>query len=67
MRRELEESHGDRADVFRHGHPGLHHSMGPYWLAIQETLFLESVPGLADSIRRSRAEGVDAGSTELDW
>ena len=37
------------------------------WLAIQETLFLESVPGLADSIRRARAEGVDAGSTELDW
>ncbi|GAA4893187.1 type II toxin-antitoxin system Phd/YefM family antitoxin [Tessaracoccus lubricantis] len=37
------------------------------WLAIQETLFLESVPGLAGSIRRARAEGVDAGSTELDW
>ncbi|OCL36970.1 toxin-antitoxin system subunit antitoxin [Tessaracoccus lapidicaptus] len=37
------------------------------WLAIQETLLLESVPGLADSIRRARAEGVDAGSTELDW
>ena len=37
------------------------------WLAIQETLFLESVPGLAESIRHARAEGVDAGSTELDW
>lgn len=37
------------------------------WLAIQETLFLESVPGLAESIRRARAEGVDVGSTELDW
>ena len=37
------------------------------WLAIQETLLLKSVPGLADSIRRARAEGVDAGSTELDW
>lgn len=37
------------------------------WLAIQETLLLKSVPWLADSIRRALAEGVDAGSTELDW
>lgn len=37
------------------------------WRAIQETLFLESVPGLAESIRVARAEGVQAGSTELDW
>lgn len=37
------------------------------WQAIQETLLLESVPGLAESIRRARAEGVEAGSTQLDW
>ena len=37
MRRELEESHGDRADVFRHGHPGLHHSMGPYCARFEVT------------------------------
>ncbi len=37
------------------------------WRAIQETLFLESVPGLSDSIRAARAEGPQAGSTELDW
>jgi len=37
------------------------------WRAIQETLYLESVPGLSESLRRARAEGVDAGSTELDW
>lgn len=37
------------------------------WRAIQETLFLESVPGLAESVRQARAEGVGAGSTELDW
>lgn len=37
------------------------------WRAIQETLFLESVPGLSDSIRRARAEGIEAGSTDLDW
>lgn len=37
------------------------------WQAVQETLYLASVPGLAESIRRAHAEGVDAGSTELDW
>lgn len=37
------------------------------WRVIQETLFLESVPGLAKSIRRTRVEGIEAGSTELDW
>lgn len=37
------------------------------WQAIQETLFLESVPGLTESIRKARAEGVEAGSQELDW
>ncbi len=37
------------------------------WRAIQETLHLESVPGLAESIREARAAGIEAGSTELDW
>lgn len=37
------------------------------WRAIQETLFLESVPGMSASLRKARAEGVEAGSTELDW
>ncbi|WP_068428431.1 type II toxin-antitoxin system Phd/YefM family antitoxin [Piscicoccus intestinalis] len=37
------------------------------WRAIQETLFIGSVPGLAESIRAARSEGVEAGSTELDW
>ncbi|MDO5494257.1 MAG: type II toxin-antitoxin system Phd/YefM family antitoxin [bacterium] len=37
------------------------------WRAIQETLFLESVPGMSDSLRKARAEGVEAGSTSLDW
>lgn len=37
------------------------------WRAIQETLYLASVPGLAESIRQARAEGVEAGSQELDW
>lgn len=37
------------------------------WQAIQETLFLESVPGMVESIRQARAEGVEAGSRDLDW
>jgi prevent-host-death family protein len=37
------------------------------WKAIQETLFLESVPGFAESIRRARTEGTEAASAELDW
>lgn len=37
------------------------------WRAIQKTLFLASLPGMADSIRKARTEGIDAGSTELDW
>lgn len=37
------------------------------WRAIQETLFLASVPGLTESIRQAREEGVEAGSAELDW
>ena len=37
------------------------------WRAIQETLYLASVPGFTESIRRARAEGVDEGSEELDW
>lgn len=37
------------------------------WRAIQETLFLESVPGFAESIRQARAEGAEGASTSLDW
>lgn len=37
------------------------------WRAIQETLFLASVPGLTESIRQARADGIEAGSAELDW
>jgi antitoxin YefM len=37
------------------------------WHAIQETLFLESVPGFTDSIRQARDAGVQEASTELGW
>jgi len=37
------------------------------WEAIQETLHLQAVPGLVDSVRQAREEGVEAASEELDW
>ncbi|MCA1783630.1 MAG: type II toxin-antitoxin system Phd/YefM family antitoxin [Dermatophilaceae bacterium] len=37
------------------------------WQAIQETLFLASIPGMTESIRQARTEGIAAGATELDW
>lgn len=37
------------------------------WTAIQETLFLLSVPGMRESIKTGLAEPADSCSTELDW
>ena len=37
------------------------------WNAIQETLYLLSVPGMRESIRAGMAEPVDQCVTELDW
>lgn len=37
------------------------------WHAIQETLYLLSVPGLRESIREGMAEPVDTCAKELDW
>lgn len=37
------------------------------WIAIQETLFLLSVPGMRDSIKAGMAEPIDSCTTELDW
>lgn len=37
------------------------------WAAIQETLFLLSVPGMRESVKAGMAEPVDACSEELDW
>jgi prevent-host-death family protein len=37
------------------------------WSAIQETLFLLSVPGMRESIKAGMAESTDACTTELDW
>ena len=37
------------------------------WAAIQETLFLLSVPGMRESIKDGMLEDTSACSTELDW
>ena len=37
------------------------------WSAIQETLYLLSVPGMRESILEGMAESADECSKELDW
>lgn len=37
------------------------------WRAIQETLYLASIPGVTASISQARTEGTEAGSETLDW
>lgn len=37
------------------------------WKAIQETLYLLSVPGLRESIKEGMAEPPSECTTELDW
>ena len=37
------------------------------WQAVQETLFLLSVPGMRESIREGMAEPIEACNEELDW
>ena len=37
------------------------------WQAIQETLYLLSVPGMRESIKQGMAEPVAKSAKELDW
>lgn len=37
------------------------------WQAIQETLYLLSIPGMRESIKDAMAEPLEAGAKELDW
>ena len=37
------------------------------WSAIQETLFLLSVPGMRESIRAAMKTSIDECAEELDW
>ena len=37
------------------------------WDAIQETLYLASMPGMRDSIKQGMAEPLESSAKELDW
>jgi antitoxin YefM len=37
------------------------------WQAIQETLFLLTVPGMRESIKQGMAEPLASSATELEW
>lgn len=37
------------------------------WMAIMETLYLLSIPGMLESIREGAATPIDECSTELPW
>ncbi|MEX2381860.1 MAG: type II toxin-antitoxin system Phd/YefM family antitoxin [Opitutales bacterium] len=37
------------------------------WRAIQETLHLQSIPGMVESIQQARKEGIEKGAKNLDW
>lgn len=37
------------------------------WRSLQESLFLLSIPSLAESIRTARKEGIDVGAEQLGW
>ena len=37
------------------------------WKAIQETLYLLSVPGLRESLKEGMSESLDESAKELDW
>jgi antitoxin YefM len=37
------------------------------WSAIQETLYLLSIPGMRESIRAGMAEPLSGSATELNW
>jgi prevent-host-death family protein len=37
------------------------------WRSIQETLYLQSIPGMVESIQKARKEGIEKASKDLDW
>jgi len=37
------------------------------WRSIEETLFLNSIPGMVESIKKAREEGINGSSEKLDW
>jgi len=37
------------------------------WSSIKETLYLNSIPGMVESIHKARKEGIKKASKNLDW
>ena len=37
------------------------------WRAIQETLHLQAIPGMVDSIKQASEQGIEQASDELEW
>lgn len=37
------------------------------WSAIQETIYLNSIPGMSQSVIEADQEGIEAASNRLDW
>ena len=37
------------------------------WTAIQETLYILSIPGMLESIQAARSAPVGTGAADLDW
>ena len=37
------------------------------WRSIKETLFLNSISGMVESIQKARKEGIKKASKSLDW
>lgn len=37
------------------------------WHVVQETVHVATSPGMTESIRLARAEGIDSGATESEW
>jgi antitoxin YefM len=37
------------------------------WNAINETLYLVSIPGMRESIRKEMQQSIDEAATNLDW
>ena len=63
--KEVRESHEPIQITGKHGNAVLISEED--WQSIHETLFLHSIPGMVDSIKRARAEGLEGATGELDW
>ena len=37
------------------------------WRSIQETLYMNSIPGMVESIQEARNEGIEQASETLEW